>query len=333
MSRGDTALPGWVEEANRRLRSRPRPEARDDWPRPPEVGEIRVAEPVDCEDGEPRLVYVLAVDNELGSARVALISNEVIMASEADLVLRGAEIGLPFDLLVEPELEGELWWIQIGRRLAGLGDRRLDSGARNRLDRFEGGPSVSDRELFKAEEAADLSRLVGPCGDIAAAGRDGVPLLVDPTLLARRTGEHNAAFLNRVLAVAGVVSRHPKVIVPAGSLDEVVAACVPSGGSGLGMDLGTALRPLLERSLTSSPEPSSETVVYEPGRIPTLASAERSLSAELLRLADLGQKSARLITDRERWADTASGASLPVAVECHGRGRVQVIRHTLEVLS
>jgi len=338
MTRGEKALPGWVEEANRRLRSNPRSEIEAGLSLPPVVGEFRLAEPLIRDDQGPRLVYVFGVDHASGSAQVALISNETAMAAEGDFVLNGTDVGLPFDLLVEPEMECELRWIQIGRRVTSTGKGWLPSGRSQsgtcdgeRSSRAQGVHAVaeSERERFKANEMADLARLVGPTRDGVAVGEDGIAVVVDPELLVRRAGEPEASYLHRVLAAAGEVSMHPRVIVPSGSLDESMAAC--RDDRAFGMDLENAIRPLLERSLTRPPRTSTETVVYQPARRVTGHPTEVSLSDELNRLADLGHTSARLVTDLEAWDDRLTEPAVPVAVNCFERGRIQLIRQTLEV--
>ena len=90
MAHSDHRLPPWVDEAARRFERRGTPEIVDDWPKPPRIGDVRLAEPLDPARGEQRLVVVLDTDSQVASVRVALASNELQWRSEEGLVLPSA---------------------------------------------------------------------------------------------------------------------------------------------------------------------------------------------------------------------------------------------------
>lgn len=101
---------------------------RDDDPSPGDVveGDILV---VGSKDGrEPTDLMVLAfdVDSERQSFLGLLVTNEVALASGADLILDSEETGLPYWISVMTHISGQLRNARIKRRVGVLTDEALD---------------------------------------------------------------------------------------------------------------------------------------------------------------------------------------------------------------
>ncbi len=339
MRRSEIESPLWVQEANRRLSRRRRPVVVDDWPATPEVGEVRVADTTEDGDVRPRLVCVLSVDRRVGAARVALVSNEIEMTWEGDVVVPGSGCGLPFGVLVEARVTGSLWWIQIGRKVGRLDDRWTDTVRRavhavgktaTRASRAgEGSPRAVLRE-FQRVEAARLRTAAARCEAAATRAVRDVPVVVDPRLFAGGRNEETALRPQRLLQVARELEGSRIAAVPREGVGAVMAAC--EALPGLGPDLAAALRPLLEGALSDLGGGSAERgVEFEPRGCRDPGGADGRLAAALERLGTADHGSIRLVTDRGSWVDEAGEDPDPVAVRCGGRGRIQIVRNFLEV--
>ncbi|MUM30546.1 hypothetical protein [Mycolicibacterium sp. CBMA 361] len=73
-----------------------------------EVGQIRRLEPMDAGSADPLLVLVMAVADCNASASVAVLSPEIEMGTDADLSLPRRISGLPYDLVVLPDVVVQL---------------------------------------------------------------------------------------------------------------------------------------------------------------------------------------------------------------------------------
>jgi hypothetical protein len=272
------------------------------------------------------------VDERFGTARVALVSNEMAMADHGDMVLHRDASGLTFDLLVEPELEGRLWWIQIGRRVVLVEDRRGRGSAggvkTDVLAHARAGGNSEERQHFKQRESEALARLATANGSFTASGGDEHPLVLDPAVLGSRAGEPDRRFVARWLAAARLALDANRLLVPPGSVAEAgLIREVP----GCGMDLRMALRPLAERALSGQSGPAAAETEFHPGRVRAHDWLERSLADQLVHLARTGFRVAHLVTHPEQWIDGEIDCNRPASVECTGLGRMQLIRHCLEV--
>ena len=63
--------------------------------------------------GIDRLVLVLDIDDTNKAATVCLVSNEIEFAGAADLILKPAETGLPYDAIAETDMAGPMWTFQL----------------------------------------------------------------------------------------------------------------------------------------------------------------------------------------------------------------------------
>ena len=70
---------------------------------------------------------------------------------------------------------------------------------------------------------------------------------------------------------------------------------------------------------------------FIPGRAPSHGRLERSLADHLGDLARTGSRVVHLVTDPEQWLDGEIDCNRLAWVECAELGRLQLIRHRLEV--
>ena len=119
--------PGWLEDSLRAMVSAsPGPAAVHVGPSTPRPGEVRRLEPMDHGGSSPHLVLVTDVDRELASASVVALSNDVEMGSDIDRLLPRGVSGLPYDLVVLPDVVGPVWFVQLGPALASVAEDVAD---------------------------------------------------------------------------------------------------------------------------------------------------------------------------------------------------------------
>jgi hypothetical protein len=340
MARPEAGLPGWVERANQRLaRCRPTPTA--DHRSPPQVGEIRLAVPPASLGLDRRLVCVVEVDRCERAARVVLLSNEIEMASELDLVIPGPACGFSFDLLAEVRVAGWLWWARLGPGLGRLNAHWTDAvkgtahGAaaptRAGASPAEGSPGAAI-EKFHRIEAARLRALAAPCEAARDTALGDLPLVVDPKLLEERRGETASLRARRLVDVAGELAGRATALVPGESIREVLD--VLESGPHQKPDLAAAVRPLLEGALAG--------LAVEGGRSVSSAVTTRSagvpgviggpLAMMLAGLAAGDRREVCLLTERQEAPpaepDAGSGAAATGRV---GPPAQTIVRRRVEV--
>ncbi len=340
VERPEIELPGWLAEANRLLGQRSRPVLVDDWPQPPQVGDVRVAEAIRFGQGRPRLACVVAVDRRVGAATFALVSNEVEMASRGDVVVPGSGCGLPFDLLVETRNLGSLWWTQLSRLVG-----RLEGGWIDRVLRAVNAPPEHEKKTirpagespgaiiseFHRSETAELQVISASCQASLQGGVRGVPVVVDPQVLAGRPAESASRHDRRLVQVARELVGSRTTVVPREGLGDVLSACEAS--QHFDRDLAVSLRPLLEGALSGlSFDPVEQGVDFEPRGRRMPGEAEGTLAGALQGLAAAEHGSVRLVTDHGAWAEEATDQPGPVACRIAGGDRLQIARHFVEVL-
>lgn len=339
MARAEPSLPGWVEEANRRLRARPRLLQIGVSLRPPEVGDLCVAEPIEPGAAPPALVCVTEVDRELATVRVVLASPETDLASVADLLVATADSGLPFDLMLEGDVAARLWWLQVERRVAHLGPVVVrgpaDSGASVAPIGGSGLPVVADddpRREFKAGEIARLGTLAAGCEERVSGGRRGLPLVVDPLLLAALPGAGSGSRIARLEAIAGELATAERSFVPGAATAAAALEAWDAAGSGSDPALWRALEPCLERALTAPSTSASRDVRFTPSRAPGPPWVDEALAETCDGLLRGGVQSIRCLTAPCAWSGDRPEELVGVAAARFAGGRaLQIIRHHLEV--
>ena len=183
---------------------------------------------------------------------------------------------------------------------------------------------------FQRSETAELQVIGAGCEASLAAGVRGVPVVVDPHVFVGRPEEPASWRDQRLVQIARELVGSRIAVVPREGLGEVLSAC--EAAQNLGPDLTASLRPLLEGALSGlSFGPAEQSVAFEPrgGREPR--EAEGTLAGALHGLAAAEHGSVRLVTDHGAWADEATDRPEPVACRFGGRGRMQIVRHFVEV--
>jgi hypothetical protein len=331
-------LPGWVEEANQRLRARPPLPPAGGPRRAPEVGDLCLAEPVDRGAAEPAIVCVIEVDGDLAVVRAALASPDTDLACDAHFLAPAAQTGLPFDLMISSGITGRLWWFQVARRLGRL-DSTLAAWLRDACRRGPGavpaavrGMPVTDarnawREL-EAGERGRLAALTADCERALAGGLRALPLVVDPRLLAGLPGDEARSRAARLAAIAGELTIAGRSLIP-GRAAAAVVETFDAGGSRLDPDVWRALLPCLERAL-AAPLAGRPAVTFEPPRAPGPAWADDALAESCDALLAGGARSVCLLTTPQAWAGERPGEPA-AAVARSGAGTLQLIHRNLEV--
>jgi hypothetical protein len=120
-----------------------------------------------------RMVLVTRVDQPTRTVGVVLLSPETDLWTDTDILLKGEETGLAFDLLLQTELVGPLFWSQLGHPVGRLDAKLLDElihALEQHPDNLAGrrGLPIRDqadlRWAHKQSEAETLGRLVRSCG-------------------------------------------------------------------------------------------------------------------------------------------------------------------------
>jgi hypothetical protein len=335
-----------LAEARAAVEERGTVEAREDWPRLPEVGELRIAEPTRPGEVAPRLVLVTATDPHLGVAEVALTSNEVEFATDVDITIAAGNSHLPFDLMVETDVVGRLWFNQLARLVASLDPEMTETACRAVLD----GPGAvpvglrglpisgpNDRRLeFKREEGAALDALALDCSDAEARGRLEPTLMLDPVLFLPREDEPEQIILERLLEIAEQLTESPAAGVPVQALERQLA--------GMGFDSHTwterqghdayqALMQLFERALCEAAALAEGELTLRPSRESWAEDADQELQSMMAPLFPSGARSVRLLTSNEAWVGGVPGGMAMARAEGpEGFGPLQIVRQELEAI-
>jgi hypothetical protein len=155
-------------------------------------GDVWIVRAADREEVLRRHVLILDADPCGGSIRVALMSNSIDFATDDDLVLDEGKTSIPYQLMVQTRILGQIRWSQAIERVGLIDDDLLDQildfiwdERPTELDVFRGLPcpdrSAEPRLGFERGELSDLRRLeIQPCG------KDGEPSLthlVDANIL------------------------------------------------------------------------------------------------------------------------------------------------------
>ena len=199
-----------------------------------EIGGIYRAVAMD-RDTHSALVLVTDFDDTTQSLTVTLLSPDVEFGSSTDLVLTGEEFSRPYDLIVESDVFGYIWVVQLEHRIGRVEAQVLQalSALRddNAVDRAMGGPPVVDRSdprwTFKLHELKRLQSLTADCTRELIDG--GRVASIDPNALrAPCTEAEVAAFEEFVVEVVERVDRGtarvPGWLVDIALDDELVAA-------------------------------------------------------------------------------------------------------------
>jgi hypothetical protein len=94
----------------------------------PAAGEIRALFDDDSTDDAAapmRLVLVRYLEQTEGYASVALVSDHTRMAGGTDVVLAPERTGLPHEVMIETDVIGPVWFLQLSEPLGAVDDQTL----------------------------------------------------------------------------------------------------------------------------------------------------------------------------------------------------------------
>lgn len=339
----DSGLPDWLSTARSRARDRRPLEVRDDWPRFPRIGDLRIAEPTAVGKCDPRMVIVIGLEPDVGVADVVLVSNETEFASDVDIVIPAGASGLPFDLLVETELVARLWCVQLGRLVAELGsdltfpirqsvieEKTIADGQRRILK--EDAP-VDQRALFKEREHTELAALSEDHRRTLDCHEPGSETVVDPALFDPATAGSRRRTFERWLTIAEDLVQTGSAAVPVAALASSLESCglpprLSPGGSG--PDQVRAVLPLVERVLADRPIVDEMDLEIDPPRSRSSLALDRELMSMLVTASRRGIRTVRLLTEPEAWMDEIHEPLAMARVATADETELQIIRHNLE---
>jgi hypothetical protein len=180
-----TSLPQWVISARGAPSRRQSPDAI----KPVAVGQIRRALPMDP-GSPPALILVIGTDVAPSTVTVALLSPDIELATDRDMMLDQADTGLPYALLAQSDVFGYIWAVQLDAWLADAPTAVVDaiaqsaSGGASGHITPAGSPVLSGEDprwRFKEAELARLTALSTECTEQLLEGE--IHTHVDPFAL------------------------------------------------------------------------------------------------------------------------------------------------------
>lgn len=227
-------------------------------------GDLRFARGLPGEPLEPRLVLVLSVDSKLDFADVLLLHTATELACDIDVVVPRSVSGIPYEVVVQTDLRGVVWTLQLGPAVGRLDDNLLRA-LRNETTSLDldatpdvrrglqlAGPA-DPRWSFKQEEGVALRALALDCTD-ALLDEEAWQVeagLLRPDLL--DLADDPAALLTELMhwlrtRTLELSPTDVAVLIELGVLDTGAWEMFD-----LGLDISTAVKSLLEAAATGSP--------------------------------------------------------------------------------
>lgn len=281
----------------------------------PYPGDIRAARHMDARgDTLARLVVVLDVDDDERIASVALTTDELDLATDADVEIPSELAGTAFRLLAQPGIVGPVWWGQLGPLVGRVQPEVLgpDTSLRRGLplrSRTDG------RWLFKEQELLELRSLTSECMESLCDGAREVRAFVDPQMISGWLEGGDPR-------VADLLSEEGRPRFNALPSCAALALNVETVALSLDPDLLNVVQALLQESLVATTsEPGLDDVVddWHPER--RIDCAADQLGSVVAGCTRRHIHSIRLATSRELWTEAA--------VEIYAAettcGRIQVI--------
>jgi hypothetical protein len=299
--------PEWLQAAVGEYARPPVPEpASEQIATVPEPGELRVCLPMDLRSPAiARVVLVLDVDVDNQSANVALATDQLDLATAADVVVPVEETGAPSDLLIQRRLMATVFWVQLSTLLGRVEVSREREPAGISLRRAD-----DIRWAFKERETRELQALSHHCTRQLLHEEDALPL-VDAEMLCEmlRSGSVESFPLDDFRAL------------PPGPARKVNACAAIAPVS---RDLLTVLQHRMERSLASDvpvPQGGARGRSFRPQRE---VCGEDALGEIVAEAAFAGLGSVRLKTSRSLWR-SLSPSEHPIAVATVARRTLQLV--------
>jgi hypothetical protein len=227
-------------------------------------GDLRFARGLPGESHEAGLVLVLSVDSDHDFVEILLLHTAAEMACDVDVVVPRGVSGAPYDVVVQTDLRGVVWTLQLGPLVARLDHHVLSALGSDVNELASDHPSTFYRGLplagpsdprwaFKRHEGVDLRRLTR---DSTEALLDEGNWIVDSGLL--RPGlldlaEDPAALVFELVHWVRTRSlelgpAEVETLLEMGALDTDAWAAVGD----LGLDIWTAIQGLVVSSATAT---------------------------------------------------------------------------------
>jgi hypothetical protein len=226
----------WLDDLKRLhpARSVQQPDPRDATgvtaPNGTSVGGIYRAVAMD-HDQRPCLVIVTDTDESVRSATVVLLSPEVEMGGDRDLLLAPERTGLAYEVIAQAEIFGYVWLVQLGKKvgrvdtqtLAQLAELQNPEPALLEIDLRSGPPIVARSDVRWRFKLAELARLQGLSGPCTRQMIDGEPKVsVDPMAFRPPAAETDPLELLEYLVKLTELSRKNRVDLPAWVLEAIL---------------------------------------------------------------------------------------------------------------
>lgn len=135
-----------------------------------ELGTICRALPMSSHASPAALVLVTSVDESTQSAAVTLLSPDMELGGNTDIVISPEDSGLAYALLAESDIFGYVWSAQLDRTLTQVSGQIVDAISELRQGNYAGytaGPPVLDRSdprwNFKLSELERLQGITSHC--------------------------------------------------------------------------------------------------------------------------------------------------------------------------
>ncbi len=244
---------------------------------PPEIsssrvrrGDLRFARGMPGEPIGARLVLVLSVEGDHDFADVLLLHTATEMACEVDAVIPRAVSGAPYEVVVQTDLRGVVWTLQLGSAIGRLDDDVLSTLGAGASNAVGGHPTTVYRGLrlagpsdprwdFKRSEGHELRGLTRDCTE---ALLDEGSWIVDSGLLRPDLLDLADDPVALVVELVHWVKTRSLELRPAeietllelGALDTDVWAAVGD----LGLDIWTAVQDVVVGSATAMEGPSDQ---------------------------------------------------------------------------
>lgn len=333
-----STIPDWLREALVEYKPAFSHKRMDeDWPRAPKEGELRVAYPMGPDIHLPRLILVTSVSLREGFISAILVSTELNMATDRDLRLEPNETGLSYGVILELDITGPLWFVQLGPCLGTIPQGILPAilraieGDTTDLPEDKRGLPVSVGGLrweWKRHELAEFHNLTSDCASSLVEHEQEAGELVDIGLLdpAVTTNRCIVSLMDHFEYLEPFPPEAVHFLIEGGFLD------VEKWRGTLGLDALNAMAPLIERGITSEnlSVMSANRSNWHPER-----SDQGSATVALMRLIQQrvteGHRSVRLKTGRFLWKLSKDSGDIGIfALDIPRHGRVQIISHFLD---
>jgi len=318
-----------LERIRTQALNRERFEPREDRGELPQVADIRLIRALSS--GAQRLALVLRVCTEQNFVVICLLSNEVDMMSDFDVLLTREETGLPFDVVAELDLTVPVYLIQasslFGRFRSADLLRQLQTASAGDIESV--GPGLRGQPIrgqtdprweYKEKELAALQELSHECTHSVVEGKTEVRTVIDPALLDEVIAETESNPLEKTLELVAIAEAAQGGVA---SVDQITRL-LDEYEDLFAMDqtLRLAVLPLLEAAISSERPPTSIGSVKIANRSRQVNELETEFRG-LLQSVLTAQSGPilRVVTCESAWTGRL-GKPTPIPIDIQGHGLV-----------